>query len=95
MIQMIDTALTMIGPDNDALTEILLELGSKHASYGVQPHMYEMMQLALCDTMEDILGREVMTPEVKESWANLMAALADDMMTSQDVSWRAGVYEDH
>ena len=74
---------------------MLLELGSKIASYGIQTHMYEMLQLALCDTLEDILGTEVMTHEVKESWSLLMAALADDMMTTQDVSWRAGAYEDH
>jgi hemoglobin-like flavoprotein len=95
MIQMIDSALDMIGPDTDALTEILLELGSKHESYGVEPHMYQMMQLALCDAMEDILGTDVMTHQVKHSWSLLMAALADEMMTTQDVSWRAGAFEDH
>ena len=94
-IQLINTALELIGPDNDALTEMLLQLGSKLASYGIEPHMYDLMRLALCDAMEDILGKEVMTNEVKESWSGLMSALAEDMMTSQDVSWRAGVYEDH
>jgi hemoglobin-like flavoprotein len=95
MIQMVDTAIETVGPDTDALTEMLLELGKKHAKYGVEPFMYEMMQLALCDAMEDVLGKDVMTYAVKESWSVFMAALAEDMMTTQDVSWRAEAYGDH
>jgi hypothetical protein len=39
-IQMIDKALSMLGPDIELLTEILLELGEKHVRYGVKPGAY-------------------------------------------------------
>ena len=39
LIQMIDTALQMLGPDIELLTEIMLELGTKHIRYGVKPAM--------------------------------------------------------
>lgn len=34
LIQMLDTALNMLGPDIELLTEIMLDLGSKHVRYG-------------------------------------------------------------
>jgi hypothetical protein len=34
LIQMIDTALNMLGPDIELLTEIMTELGLKHVRYG-------------------------------------------------------------
>jgi hypothetical protein len=34
LIQMIDTALNMLGPDIELLTEIMTELGIKHVRYG-------------------------------------------------------------
>jgi hemoglobin-like flavoprotein len=95
VIQMLDTALNMMGPDLEALTEMLIDQGAKNLSYGIEAHMYPMMQLALCDTLEGILGSEVMTMEMKRSWSVLMAALADDMLTSQDASWSSGAYGDH
>ncbi|GKY96513.1 hypothetical protein MPSEU_000610900 [Mayamaea pseudoterrestris] len=90
-IQMVDKALDMIGPDTEALTDMLLELGSEHAKYGVEPHMYQMMRLALCDTMEEILGSDVMTLRVRQSWCEVMATLTDVMMTTQDVRESGGV----
>lgn len=43
LIQMLDTALSMLGPDIELLTDILQDLGTKHVHYGVKPEMFYIM----------------------------------------------------
>ena len=52
LIQMLDTALNMLGPDIELLTEILTELGNKHERFGVKPSYYPPMGQALIKTMK-------------------------------------------
>lgn len=80
MIQMIDTALGLLGPDIELLTEIMTELGTKHVLYGVKPTMFPIMGECLVAALEDLLPKAKFTPLVKESWRDVYSALADDMM---------------
>jgi hypothetical protein len=50
MIQMLDSALGMLGPDIELLTEIMYELGVKHVRYGVTPKMFPIMGDCLIGT---------------------------------------------
>jgi hemoglobin-like flavoprotein len=80
LIQMIDTALNMLGPDIELLTEILLELGEKHIKYGVKPEMFPIMGDCLAGTLLDTLGEDEMTDEVVAAWREVYKELTADMV---------------
>ena len=79
LIQMIDTAMNMLGPDSELLTEIMLDLGAKHVSYGVKPEYFPVMGEALILTLEETLKEEI-TPEIKEAWKETYHELSSDMV---------------
>ena len=82
MIQMLDTALNMLGPDIELLTEILLELGAKHERYGVKPEMFAVMGESLEQTWEKVLGDDF-DPITREAWKETYAELSNDMIRAQ------------
>jgi hemoglobin-like flavoprotein len=82
LIQMIDTALNMLGPDIELLTEIMHELGLKHIRYGVKPEMFPIMGDALVHTLETTLKSDF-TESVKEAWIEVYSALSQDMIRAQ------------
>jgi hemoglobin-like flavoprotein len=81
-IQMIDKALGMLGPDIELLTEILLDLGAKHVTYGVKPEYFPSMGRALLFAVKERLGDE-WTDEVKDAWVEVYGALSYDMIRGQ------------
>ena len=81
LIQMLDTALNMLGPDIELLTEIMLELGAKHVRYGVKPEYFPVMGEALISTLEETLDTEV-TDQFKEAWMETYKALSSDMISA-------------
>jgi hemoglobin-like flavoprotein len=84
-IQMIDKALSMLGPDIEILTEILLELGEKHVGYGVKPEYFPSMGRALISTVEENLG-DSFTPDIKADWVEVYGALSYDMIRAQKLA---------
>jgi hemoglobin-like flavoprotein len=81
-IQMIDKALGMLGPDIELLTEILLDLGAKHVTYGVKPEYFPSMGRALLFAVKERLGDDY-TDEVKDAWVEVYGALSYDMIRGQ------------
>ena len=82
-IQMIDKALSMLGPDIEILTEILMELGEKHVRYGVRPEYFPSMGRALIESVKEILGPDEFTDDVKSDWVEVYGALSYDMIRAQ------------
>ena len=82
MIQMLDTALNMLGPDIELLTEIMQELGVKHIRYGVRPEMFSFMGEALITTLEQTIGDDF-TDAVRDAWKETYAQLSQDMIRAQ------------
>ena len=62
----------------EELVPTLLDLGARHAAYGVAEHHYITVRRALLWTLERGLGASF-TPEVKESWTIVYNLLADTM----------------
>jgi hemoglobin-like flavoprotein len=79
---MLDTALNMLGPDIELLTEIMTKLGAKHVRYGVTSEMFPIMGDALMHTLETILKADFTEP-VKEAWLQTYSALSQDMLRAQ------------
>lgn len=88
VIDMLDTALNMLGPDYELLTEIMLEMGAKHERYGVTADMYPLMQRALLSVLEEILGPEEFKPKAREAWIFVFEKLAGDMIRGGGLAWR-------
>jgi hypothetical protein len=82
LLEMIDTALNMLGPDIELLTEIMQELGVKHIRYGVKPEMFPHMGVALLETLEESLGSKF-SSSMRESWVETYEALSGDMILAQ------------
>ena len=82
MIQMLDSALQMLGPDDELLTEIMLELGVKHQRYGVKPEMFTVMGDSLIKMLEVVLEGSFDT-ETRAAWVETYAALSQDMVKAQ------------
>jgi hemoglobin-like flavoprotein len=55
------------------------DLGCRHVSYGVRDGDYDAVGAALLWTLEQGLGEETFTPEVREAWTSTYALLAGVM----------------
>ncbi|KAL7571327.1 hypothetical protein ACA910_007645 [Epithemia clementina (nom. ined.)] len=82
LVEMLDTALNMLGPDIELLTEIMLELGAKHIRYGVKADMFPMMGESLLIALQATLGDDF-TDELKEAWVETYGELSGDMIRGQ------------
>lgn len=80
---MLDKALGMLGPDIDMLTDILLELGQKHVSYGVKPEFFPSMGCSLIAALEESLGKEKFDAKTQDCWVEVYGALSYDMIRAQ------------
>lgn len=87
MIQMLDTALNMLGPDIEMLTEIMQELGIKHVRYGVRPEMFPVMGECLIATLDATLPRGL-TEEERQAWVTTYDSLSHDMIRAQNQARR-------
>jgi hemoglobin-like flavoprotein len=88
-INMIDMTLNMLGPDIELLTEAMTDLGHKHATaYGVEAQMFPIISTCLLETLEEFLGHDVMTLEVKACWEEVLDGLTADMLAAYPESKR-------
>jgi len=77
LMHMIEGAVSML--DRPAmLKHALLRLGERHAGYGVVDAHYPVVGAALLDTLAVGLG-DAFTPEVREAWATMYAAIVQAM----------------
>jgi hypothetical protein len=61
------------------------ELGKRHVAHQCQPHHWPMVGVALCHTLDTVLG-EKFTPEVQDAWTILYNFLGFHMI--EGFSWR-------
>jgi hemoglobin-like flavoprotein len=77
LMAMINTAVN--GLDNlDALIEPVMDLGARHAGYGVKDEDYDKVAVCLLWTLEQGLG-DAFTDEVKDAWVVMYTTVADVM----------------
>ena len=79
---MIDTALNMLGPDIELLTEIMTELGTKHIRFGVTEDMFPHMGVALIYTIKETL-KDDFNDSLEAHWLEVYEALSGDMIEGQ------------
>ena len=79
MTEMLDTALNMLGPDIELLTEILLDLGQKHKRFGVKPDMFPIMGECLMETLQEISGSSF-DKQTQFAWEGVYEQLTNDII---------------
>lgn len=63
----------------DVLSDVLEQLGVKHAQYGTLPEHYPLVGGALLRTFESYLGSN-WTPEVRQAWTNAYGVITTLML---------------
>jgi hemoglobin-like flavoprotein len=83
LIEMLDTALNLLGPDIELLTEMVKDLGVKHRKFGVKPEFFPIFGTCLINTLEECLGKEAFTRSTREAWQETYDELSGDMILAQ------------
>ena len=68
VVDMIDCAVSFLGPDLEPLTKDLHHLGRRHKKYGVQPKHLPVMEKAVIYALEELLGNKKFTRNDRNSW---------------------------
>ena len=81
---MVMLAAAVNGLENlDALAPVLMQLGARHAGYGVQDQHYKAVGEALIWTLERGLA-DAFTPEVERAWVRVYLLVAATMQAGAD-----------
>lgn len=82
MIHMLDTVMSMLGPDSELLTEVLSGLGKRHIQYGVKPSFFPYMGVAIIDSLHELLGDSIWNVEVEKAWTVVYEELSHEITKS-------------
>jgi len=79
VVEMLEQAVHMLGPDMEPVLIALSELGDRHVEYGVLPAHYGIVGEALLYTLATALG-DGWTPKVKKGWELVYGLVSTAMM---------------
>jgi hypothetical protein len=85
VVNMLDAAVGMLGPDLEPVTQALEDLGRRHVAYGVIPDHYHIFGQALLHTLETSLG-DAWTPSVQEGWTGIHAFVSTTMIRGANIA---------
>lgn len=78
MVDMLDLAVSFLGPDLEPIQAELVELGKRHLSYGVSAEYLPIMERAVMFAMDSILGEKLSRFE-RGSWQVVFKFMIDHM----------------
>ena len=79
VVDMIDCAVSFLGPELDTLSGTLIDLGKRHLRYGVHPSYLPVMNLAVCFALHEMLGA-AFTQRDRKSWEGILEFMVTQMM---------------
>lgn len=79
MVDIIDCAVSFLGPDLDPLKEDLQDLGRRHIAYGVETEYLPIMERAVMYAMEELLDNQL-TKEDRQSWQVVFSFMMTHMI---------------
>lgn len=85
LMTMINTAVNNIS-NVEKIIPALQDLGKRHVGYGVTDKHYATVAGALLWTLEQGLGKDVFTEELKEAWTLTYTTLANVMIEAADTA---------
>jgi hypothetical protein len=89
VMDMLDSAMGLLGPNHELLTEILSDAGVRHVKFGVNASYIPYMGKALAPALSDVLGSQ-WTGEVAQAWEIVMNEFASDLMKAITKAEQAG-----
>lgn len=78
MVDMLDLAVSFLGPDLEPIEFELLDLGKRHIAYGVHIAYLPMMERSVMYALEGILG-DKLTREDRGSWQVVFQFMIEHM----------------
>lgn len=78
IVDMIDCAVNFLGPDFEAMEEILLDLGSRHVAYGAQPRDFAIMGNAFILALGIIL-KSAFTDNLRNDWNRVFGFMTEKL----------------
>jgi hemoglobin-like flavoprotein len=78
MVDMLDMAVSFLGPDLEPIEYELLDLGKRHIAYGVQPEYLPIMERAVVYALEGILD-DKLTRDDRGSWQVIFQFMIEHM----------------
>lgn len=78
IVDMIDCAVNFLGPDFEAMEEILLDLGGRHVAYGARAEYFAVMGNAFVVALGKIL-KSAFTDELRKDWNQVFGFMAEKM----------------
>ena len=87
MVDMVDVAVNMLGPDLSDLDEGLIAMGRRHINYGVNPKDLPAMGTALIFALQKVLG-DAMTSKVQHAWTIIFSYMISKMSLGLEEAFR-------
>lgn len=78
MVEMMDCAIALLGPDLDDLKHDLARLGRRHVQYGVKPRFLPVMESAVVYALEEMLD-DKFTRNDRRSWQQVFYFMVSHM----------------
>lgn len=78
MVDMIETAVELLGPDLEPLEADLKDLGKRHIGYGVSSDYFPVMERSVMYTLEEILG-DKLTKSDRAAWQEIFHFMISNM----------------
>ncbi len=79
IVDMIDCAVNFLGPDFQAMEEILLDLGKRHLAYDAQPEHFAIMGNAFIVALGFIL-KSAFTETLRKDWDRVFSFIAEKLV---------------
>jgi hemoglobin-like flavoprotein len=78
MVDMMDMAVSLLGPDLDPLAEDLVDLGQRHIAYGVKLEYLPIMERAVLHAMEEMIPK--FSSKDRKSWELVFHFMISNMI---------------
>jgi hemoglobin-like flavoprotein len=76
MVAMIESVISLLGPDTDTLDEVLSQVGERHKKQGVKKEHFALFIKAVCQALADING-DGWTKDIQQAWEDILGDMAD------------------
>jgi len=81
IIQMLITMLSILGPDEDILQDVLLDIGERQSKLGLSPSHFTLLCRALVQVLQQVMDKN-WTPEFNDAWFQVIHFLSFEISKS-------------
>jgi len=79
IIQMLNTMLSVLGPDTEMLQDVLLDIGERQSKLGLSPSYFRLLCRAVLEVLREAMDTD-WTAELKEAWFQVIRFLSLEIL---------------